>query len=153
MKLFKDPVLFNPSKDGSCPEIQDRAKLNANGVWVGMYGGKTLEEMKVEHPLIEVGEYVDVLAIDEAMRKTEPVEISEDRYIEMRDVLPSEDWRRDQAGSSFKMSEYLSGRITSIYVAMGNRYFSFNDVFTLHHGEIMAKVKVALAKLDKEVTQ
>jgi hypothetical protein len=42
------------------------------------------------------------------------------------------------------MMEYYSGRITSIYVRLGERYFTFHDVANLPHLDRLAKARTLL---------
>lgn len=151
MKTFKEPVFYQPAKDGRVHQIVDLAKPNANGVLVGRYSGETLEALAVRYPLVTIGELDEIAAEIESLQKTVPVEISEERYNEMRDVLPPEDWQGTKLGSSFKLCERLSGRITTIFVCVGKRYFSFNDLYNLPHATIMTKVMTAKAEIDSKV--
>lgn len=126
------------------PVLIDTAKPNEAGVLVGRHSNETIEQVAKRYPGAQIGELVDIISEKEAMLKTLPVEITEARYFEMLEVLPPEDWKSSSDGSSFKLCEYLSGLITSIYVAMGPRYFAFNDLATLPHAAIMQKVKDSL---------
>lgn len=74
-----------------------------------------------------------------------PVEISRERYNEMLDVLPPEDWSRGESSESFKMCEYDAGPITAIYVKMedvdgGWSYYEMHDYGRLNHSKLMAKL-------------
>lgn len=145
MKQFIAPVFYTPAKDGRVPVVIDVARLNSDNVYVGLYNGETLEQITKRYPDASIGESGEIAATSESMMKTEPVEITEEQFHEMLEVLPPEDMQRDVHGSSFKVCEYISGRITSIYVAMGKRYFAFNDLASLPHLAIMEKVKKSLA--------
>jgi hypothetical protein len=116
------------------------ADLNAAGVYVGAFSGETQTQLNARYPGIQIGELETVVAQKEAMLTTEPMEISEDVYVKMLEVLPPDDWQRDSSGSSFKMCEHLSGRITAVYAFVNGRHFTFNDVATLGHAAIMQKV-------------
>jgi len=147
MKPFKEPVFFIPAKNGIVPQTIDLAIANCEKIYVGMHSGETQEQINARYPGVQLGELESVIATKEAMMKSGPIEITRAQYVASRDVLPPEDWQRDASGSSFKMCEHLSGRITSIYAVVDDRCFTFKDVYSLTHQEIMAMV-LRVAKAD-----
>ena len=50
-------------------------------------------------------------------------EITEERFDDMLNVLPPENWQRGGGLSIFRMSEYMTGSITGHYLSMQGRYF------------------------------
>jgi len=78
--------------------------------------------------------------------RTDPVEITDQEYIEALEVLPPLDWHGGRGKESFKSSEFFVSNITSIYVNLGTRYFTFRDVATLSHQEIMSRCRNHIAK-------
>ncbi len=118
----------------------DVAELADGGQYVGKFSGKTLAQYQVENPAIVVEDWAVVVAQEETRLTTEPEEITRERFIDMLEVLPPEGWRITGQTESFKMMEYYSGRITSIYARLGNRYFTFRDLGSKTHAEIMDKV-------------
>ena len=140
MNQFKDPVFYTPAINNCVPQIVDMARINPSGVYVGTYSGETQIQLNARYSSVEIGELETVVAQKEAMQISEPIEISEEVYVEMLEVLPPDDWQRDSSGSSFKMCEHLSGRITAVYAFVNGRHFTFNDVATLGHAAIMQKV-------------
>ena len=50
-------------------------------------------------------------------------EVSEERFIEMLEVLPPMQWTRSKTSESFKLEELTSGDITACFVRIGARYF------------------------------
>ena len=50
---------------------------------------------------------------------TDWIEIDEDRYYEMLEVLPPEKWK----GGCFRMCEYYTSNITSHFIQINQRYF------------------------------
>jgi hypothetical protein len=87
----------------------------------------------------------DAMACHEAAFRSGVVEITADKWDDMLGVLPPMAWRNDGLGESFKLSEYLTGGITSIFVALDGRYFLFNDNATLPHAEACARVRASEA--------
>ena len=94
----------------------------------------------------EYGHALVILAFDDAWQryenqfKSEPVEITEERWHEMLGVLPPLAWRSDTTGESFKISELTAGSITAIFVRIHDRYFELSDTCTLPHRECVARV-------------
>jgi hypothetical protein len=78
--------------------------------------------------------------------KSEPVEITAERWDEMLGVLPSVAWKNDGAHESFKISERTAGSITAIFVRIDDRYFELSDTITLPHRECVKRVLQHLAK-------
>ena len=73
--------------------------------------------------------------------KSEPVEITRDRFHEMLNNLPPVAWNyRDPAFESFKMSERTTGSITTIFVRIHDRYLAFSDTCTLPHRVCVVRV-------------
>ena len=87
----------------------------------------------------------DAMACHEAAFRSEVAEITADKWDDMLGVLPPIAWRHDGLGESFKLSEYLTGGITSIYVALEGRFFTFNDNAMLRHAECCARVRASAA--------
>ena len=129
---------------------ENHAKDNAlliDGSYIGQYSGKTLEQLQAEDPdveLIDVNEFLDIV---EARMTTDPVEIDEDRYWYLLEVLPPCGWVRNGSAESFYMSEFISGRVTCHVVRIGERYFTFDAPVMASHFDRTAKV---FAWLDKQ---
>ena len=153
-RVFYTPTKLDPKFGCAiCPQVVDMATLNDKQQLVGLHSGETQEQLILRYPGILVGMSHDVQAEREAMMKSEPTEVSEDVFIEALECLPPEDWHNKQSSESFKMCEYLSGQITSIYCRIGKRYFSFTDVATLTHDEIRAKVMASMQQTQERATE
>jgi hypothetical protein len=79
-------------------------------------------------PLIQEGSY--------AKYKSAPVEITEDRWDEMLNVLPPMKWRSGRGAESFMISEALTLDLRSIFCRIGDRYFEMTDKQSLTHEQI-----------------
>lgn len=96
--------------------------------------------------LFEYGPGLVVLPIDEAWQRHEdaakspPVEITEERWHEMLNVLPPVAWHRTCDGESFKISERTTGMITAIFVRLNGRFFEFSDSIRTPHQECCKRV-------------
>lgn len=81
----------------------------------------------------------------EAAVRSEPQEITVDKWDYALNVLPPVSWKNDGDTESFKISERLTGAITAIYVRLGERYFTFNDDIRTPHTECCRRVVLSLA--------
>lgn len=80
----------------------------------------------------------------EASFKTDVREITAEAFDDALNVLPPEDWTRARGAESFKCMERIAGAVTSIFVAMGDRYFTFNDHIRLPHDQCCERVRAYL---------
>jgi len=86
----------------------------------------------------------------ESQFKTEPFEIPEAKWHEMLGVLPPVGWRNTACGESFKLSERTAGNVTSIFVRINERYFTFSDDIQTPHDECCRRVAQSRAWRDSE---
>lgn len=77
--------------------------------------------------------------------KTPVQEITAEAFDDALNVLPPEDWRRGRGAESFKCMERIAGAVTSIYVAVANRYFTFNDHIRTPHDQCCERVMAFIA--------
>lgn len=89
---------------------------------------ETLDEIRLRYPGAEIAEFHSWAAAKERALCTEPVEITEDRFMEMLEVLPPQNWQRGKGCESFELSEHFSGRVTSIFCRFGPEYFEFQGI-------------------------
>ncbi len=131
---------YTPATEDNAPRAIDPILTRADGTRIGVYSGKTQEELAQEYGEIGVETYegLERLMLDFFRRPVQEIDI--EVFGDALDVLPPEDWQHDAIGESFKMSEHLSGQITHIYARIGKRYFAFTDSAYLPHAEIMARV-------------
>lgn len=140
---FQYPVMYVPAQAGKTHQVIDYAESNAAGQWVGRYSGQTLEVMATRYPGVVLGELDTVIAEREAALVTQPVEVTEEQFTYGLSVLPPVDFISRGGNVTFKMLERLDGRITGVYACIEGRYYSFHDVCTISHDEIVAKVMAA----------
>lgn len=127
------------------PWVLDFA-IEADGVARSELTGRTLEQVQAENPGAILCTYDEARAQIEALCKSEPKPISAADFEYALEVLPPRGWVADEAGESFKMAEHLNGRITGIYARIGETFWRFDDVFTMTHAEIMARVRPCYEK-------
>jgi len=106
----------------------------------GVYSGKSFYELKKEYPDLIESDHKDFLEHAYKMLITEPVEINEERYIDMLECLPPCKWNRGEYTESFFMSEAKCYDIHSHFVRIGKRFFEFDDKRSLKHDEKIQKV-------------
>jgi hypothetical protein len=134
---YKNPVFYVPGKTG----IID-ACINGRG----QYSGETLEQIQMRYPGALLGELDTVAREAEESFKSAPVEITEERYWEMLEVLPPVSWVHGSSETeSFKISERLYGDITAIFCRIGNRYFELSDSIRLPHAEIVKRCSALIS--------
>ena len=116
--------------------IWDFAQWSEGKGYTGKWSKKTLQQLQAEEPdmvMMSYQEYQESL-------KTHVSEISEEKFIDMLEVLPPLGWQGYEGRQSFKLSEMYSEKITHIYAQIGKRYFQFRDYATLSHREIIEKI-------------
>lgn len=111
------------------------------------------DEAAIERLVSEYGYPAPLIAlpIAEAARRYEdafkspPVEITEARFMEMLGILPPVGWKHGEHDSeSFKISELTAGRVTAIFVRIGQRYFEFSDLITTRHIDCVARCRAIM---------
>jgi hypothetical protein len=125
--------------------IIDTAFKNDAGDYVSFVHRENLMQMRDRHPDVVLGVLDDWIEQNEQRLISEPVEITRETFWEALEVLPPEDWQGGAGGESFLMMEYYSGRITTVYVRIGERYCMFRDVCSLSHLKRLAKARTLLS--------
>ena len=113
--------------------------LTPEGVCI--FSGKTFEQMRQESgEVLELMPFVQALELTEAASRARycqgPERISQERYEEMLNVLPPENWQRGVGYSCFRLSERLSGAIASFFVRIGDSYYQINEDEDANVGEL-----------------
>ena len=137
-----EKCFFQPSQKIVIDLVRD------NGL--SMYGHLTLAQ-------VQAREGADVIIIDtddaiEQIRASHikpPVEISEERFFEMLEILPPEKWVRFKTEESFQVSERITGNIVMIFVRIGSRYVEMHDDMTLTHEDRVRAAGIALLAQDR----
>lgn len=119
--------------------------IQKDGAWYGVYSHKSLEETQKAYPgaIVISSDNFDRAICEKA--KLPPEEITEKDFEDALECLPPLGWVGDEDSESFKMSEFFVADITTIYVRIKdndqNRYFSFSDVCTMPHSEVVKFVR------------
>jgi len=128
------------------PRVIDVVHVREDGTVVGAYGGKTVGEMEAEYGTeVRRGTIAEFRKVHDAAWRTEPEEITEERWDYYLNVLPPQGWGRANGVESFKMVEKLSGEVTVICARRGDRFWSFQDNASLPAHEIAARINALTA--------
>lgn len=106
-----------------------------------VYGRERLEDILRRDPSAEVLPEEQAFARVEGLFISGPKAISEQRFVEMLECLPPMDWDHSRERECFKMSEFLYGNVTSIFVRIGEYYYELADYGSLKASEIFEKVR------------
>lgn len=129
-------VFFSPTAD-YCSAI-DIVRPDGRGA----YSGKTLEQIREEHPDVQVA-HIDVsVQHDRNRRMTLPSEITKERFWELLECLPPCKWRRSPSAEAFHISERITYDIVTWCVRIGESYYTFDDSDKLTAGDAIQKVAV-----------
>ncbi|NJO00404.1 MAG: hypothetical protein HC880_00815 [Bacteroidia bacterium] len=111
---------------------------------LSFYQNETLRQIKKRYPKAELVplDYA-IHRIEEAAKERwtmlQPEEITEGEYLERLEVLPPEDFLRDDSGASFKMSEREYLDITTGFVAKDGKFYKmYVKSYTPHESMIKA---------------
>ena len=115
--------------------------VNIDGKEVGLYTSETAESMKTRYPDAQYADLDAAHQVIEAEYITGVEEMEEASYFSYLGALPPVAMRTVGNTQSFKLSERRFGRVTLICAQEGERYFKFNDLITMPHDEVMAKVR------------
>jgi len=138
-------TLYVPAGPGNPhPRGEDELVTLPDGREVGLYSGKTREELSAQLK-------TEVLVMDtDAFTKmrdesyvTDPKPITEGRFYEALDCLPPLRWVTRQGVESFRFCELYSGNITSIFARTGKEYWEFRDRVDMSDEDLVQKVMAA----------
>lgn len=101
--------------------------------------GDTLEEIRERYPDAEIGDFDEIVGQQDAYWRKPPTEITQERFIEMLEVLPPVGWEIGEDTEVFKLCERTSGTMTAIFCRLGDRYFELCDNINMPAGMVIAK--------------
>lgn len=134
-----------PVVPGEVPCHLDAVLEYGNGELRGWFSDMTKEQLAEKH-----GCEVGLMTVQELNRlhddayRTEPEQITEEEWIEALEVLPPMKWGRALGVESFRMSEFYSGNITSIYARVGDSCWKFRDDAYMPIEEISRRIHKAM---------
>lgn len=109
--------------------------------------GQSLAEVRDREPGAQLMTVEEFRAAARAAFTKPPVEIDEERFTYLLEVLPPRGWVRRLDAESFKMSEFTCNDITCCAVRIGRRYFSTERTYTTTHDELVQIVLAAFPDL------
>jgi len=111
------------------------------------YARETLEQIQIRYPGAEIVDLDSWIEAKEKALSSNPVEITEDRFMEMLEVLPPQRWQHGKNCESFELSEHTSGRVTAIFCRFGEKYYEFQGIAGQSMEQIEHTVKCAKGEL------
>lgn len=140
-------ALPKPGKT-TCPDLIDAAYRDVNEVLRGQLSGCTRQELSRSYPgcnivLMSMQEFNR--QHDEALR-TEPEEITAEDWQRAFEVMPLMKWQLLRGVESFRMTEFYSGSITTIYAKCDGRHWKFMDDAYMPTEQVVTKVLTASVK-------
>lgn len=107
----------------------------------GRFTGQSLDEIRARYPdalQMDIDKAAD--AIEQLYCSKHPTPITEHAFLAALEELPPVEWHTNANSESFKSPEALSGRVTSIYVRIGQQFYQFYERFGMKHRDIVAFV-------------
>lgn len=120
-----------PATSDSYPQLIDAAYMDAEGVLRGQYSGKNGAELAAEYKAEGRMKLMRMCDFDKL-------------HDEALNVLPPMKWHHLLGVESFRMSEFYSGHITTIYAKCQGRYWKFRDDAYMPTADLVAKVHKAM---------
>ena len=109
------------------------------------YDNESLEEIDKRYPGAILIPFEDAIAKIEALAEkkyiTEPIEVDEERFMDMLGILPPMNWKQTTEGEVFMMCEMNYSHYTNIFCQIKDSYFEFSDSRFLTLDQIINKVK------------
>lgn len=145
--MFPEKCFYVPGKTN----IQDVAHL-VSGAWVGYYSGEDEATMGQRVPGVKLYDFNQACEESDAAKILyyckEPVEITEERYMDFLECLPPCKWTRHRGAEVFHISERLDGNIVQWCVKIGAKCWALNRPSTKTPAEIVDEV-AAHAKISR----
>lgn len=135
MRKVTDLLAFTPAGNTFVDYMCDDGK--------SLYAGQSFDELKVEHPDLILVTAADGVQMIEKSKITPVQSCTQEQFKIALEALPPLDWKRDQQGESFKMSEFHCYQITRIYVRIRDTFYTFMDRASLSHQDIVSKALTA----------
>jgi hypothetical protein len=104
---------------------------------------ETEAQVKARYPLAVRVNLKDFFDAQRLASITQPVEITEERFRDMLEVLFPEHWHHSEVYECFQMVEHERDDITGTYVRISKRFFWFNDRAGMPPLDIYKKVQAS----------
>lgn len=133
---------------GQCPDLLDAVYKDREGAFRGQMSNETGQQLQQRYSqhysAVKMMRMSDYDKLHDAALRTEPEEITEEEFFEALNVLPPMKWHCLLGVESFRMCEFYSGTITTIYARTDDgRYWKFMDDAYMPTADVVAKVHKA----------
>lgn len=116
-----------------------------NPAGITFYGRKTLADCVAEDSDAVIMDADAAYELYQSKFKSPVSETTEERFDYALNVLPPGRWTGPASRQSFYVTERIAGNIVSWYAQCDGKFYTFNDVATLDHAAVMARVAVYIA--------
>jgi hypothetical protein len=107
-----------------------------------------LEEMKRLHGEVYVITFGEFMTLKKQWSQenciTKPTEITKEKYNDMLEILPPENWRNIYELEYFQMCEYYMGNYTSYYSKYCGKFYTFRNQAWLKPDEVFKIIASAI---------
>lgn len=136
-----------PAEQGCMPELIDSVCKDSDGIFRGYFSQSTMDQLQQRYAArqIQMMREADYDKLHDDALRTEPEEITEKQWVDALGVLPPMKWHSLRGVESFRMSEFYSGTITTIYAKCDGRYWKFMDDAYMDTNKVTDKVLAAMA--------
>lgn len=145
-KYILAPGAFHGSVRSSafeCNNGEFRVDHHVGEEYMGCKLNQKLDDYLKDNPdvvIVSEEELDDLLEAHYNGLKSEPEEITEERFMDMLEVLPPCKWRNMSGVEWFHVSEHLTGPLVSWFLRVGDKYYEFVDDCSLSSEQLMEKV-------------
>ena len=124
--------------------------FNDESHYVAYSQGQTLDEYmaeRAENPMAKDLTEVSSEAADKLFEDyensliTQPVEVTEERWEDMLNVLPPCRWGNYGGYNAFHVSEHLTGSLVNWFVRTGDKFYEFTDSCYLTTSQMIEKME------------
>ncbi len=138
-------VFYSGGDQENALQAIDAVMIDSEGRLIGLYSGKTQEQLQVESGLeIRLAGAKTFEELRDACYTTAPELITESDFLNALNVLPPMRWGRWLGVESFRISELYSGNITTIYARTPDgQYWKFRDNAYMSGEDIAYKAMAA----------
>ncbi len=117
----------------------------------GLYSNQTLDQHARLYPDAILLSNDEATARIEQAFLTAPVEITRERFEDMRDMLPPQGWTHVGGAETFQFLERKTLRVTLTFAKWGGRYFEWYDIAGTQHEKLVEKVIASDAVFGSEI--
>ncbi len=108
---------------------------------IGLYSGKTFNELLVQYPDLQIVDEAVSIAHDRNARITQPMAITREQFDDWLNCLPPCKWKHGNGVSAFHVSERITYDIVTWVISLGGDCYAFNDTCKLTADEAIARVQ------------